>query len=114
MRVYCWCRSCQRPEYLAVFHPQPHSAAERPSAVSAPWRSRISAGKRKQSQAGFPSERKGFLVTSQGQFLLQALAAAVDVAAATERYAAACGTELQFTSEDLREIGLSTYTTGAK
>jgi hypothetical protein len=60
------------------------------------------------------SEAKGFLVTGQGQFLLQALAAAVDVAAATERYASACGLELQFTSEDLREIGLSIYTTGAK
>ena len=64
-----------------------------------------------------PSPRvdaKGFLVTGQGQFLLQALAAAVDVAAATERYATACGLNLQFTSEDLREIGLSIYTTGAK
>jgi len=60
------------------------------------------------------NEAKGFLVTGQGQFLLQALAAAVDVASATERYAAACGLELQFTSEDLREIGLSIYTTGAK
>ena len=60
------------------------------------------------------SEAKGFLVTGQGQFLLQALAAAVDVAAATERYATACGLELQFTSEDLREIRLSIYTTGAK
>ena len=59
-----------------------------------------------------PSEGKGFLVTGQGQFLLQALAATVDVAAATERYAAACGTELQFTSEDLREIGLIIYTSG--
>jgi hypothetical protein len=63
---------------------------------------------------GSPSEGKGFLVTGQGQFLLQALAAAVDVAAATERYAAACDTELQFTSEDLREIGLTIYTSGAK
>jgi hypothetical protein len=53
-------------------------------------------------------------VTGRGQFLLQALAAAVDAAVATERYAAACGTELQFTSEDLREIGLSIYTSGAK
>ena len=60
------------------------------------------------------SEWKGFLVTGQGQFLLQALAAAVDVAAATERYAAACGTELQFTSEDLREIGLTIYRSGTK
>ena len=62
---------------------------------------------------GSPSEGKGFLVTGQGQFLLRALAAAVDVATATERYATACGLELQFTSEDLREIGLSIYTTGA-
>jgi len=64
-----------------------------------------------------PSPRidaKGFLVTGQGQFLLQALAAAVDVAAATERYATACGLDLQFTSEDLREIGLSIYAAGAK
>jgi len=60
------------------------------------------------------NEAKGFLVSGQGQFLLQALAAAVDVAAATERYATASGLELQFTSEDLREIGLSIYTTGAK
>lgn len=60
------------------------------------------------------NEAKGFLVTGQGQFLLQALAAAVDVAAATERYATACGQELQFTSEDLREIGLSIYWAGAK
>jgi hypothetical protein len=57
---------------------------------------------------------KAFWVTGHGQFLLQALAAAVDVASATERYAAACDVELQFTSEDLREIGLSIYTTGAK
>ncbi|HXI40016.1 MAG TPA: hypothetical protein VNH18_20305 [Bryobacteraceae bacterium] len=35
------------------------------------------------------NEAKGFLVTGQGQFLLQALAAAVDVVAATERYATA-------------------------
>jgi hypothetical protein len=59
-------------------------------------------------------DAKGFLVTGQGQFLLQALAAAVDVAAATERYATACGLDLQFTSEDLREIGLSIYTSSAK
>jgi len=46
--------------------------------------------------------------------LLQSLAAAVDVAAATERYAAASGAELQFTSEDVREIGLRIYATGLK
>jgi hypothetical protein len=46
--------------------------------------------------------------------LLQSLAAAVDVAAATERYAAASGLEVQFTSEDLREIGLRIFTAGVK
>jgi hypothetical protein len=59
-------------------------------------------------------DAKGFLVTGSGQFLLQALAAAVDAAATTERYATACGVELQFTSEDVREIGLRIYTTGVK
>ena len=42
------------------------------------------------------------------------MAAAVDVAGATERYAAASGVELQFTSVDLREIGLRIYATGLK
>jgi hypothetical protein len=56
-----------------------------------------------------PKEPQGFLLTNQGQLLVQAFAAAVDVAAATERYAANCGMELQFTSEDLRNIGLSIY-----
>ena len=40
------------------------------------------------------SDGKGFLVTSHGQLLLQSLAAAVDAAAATERYAAASGLEV--------------------
>jgi len=60
------------------------------------------------------SDAKGFLVTEQGQFLLQALAAAVDAAATTEQYATSCGVELQFTSEDVREIGLRIYTAGLK
>ncbi len=60
------------------------------------------------------SDAKGFLVTGQGQFLLQALAAAVDAAATTERYASARGVELQFTSEDVREIGMKIYTTALK
>ena len=60
------------------------------------------------------SDAKGFLVTGHGQFLLQALAAAVDAAVTTERYATACGLELQFTSEDVREIGLKIYTAGVK
>ena len=59
-------------------------------------------------------DAKGFLVTGPGQFLLQALAAAVDAAATTERHAAACGVELQFTSEDVREIGLRIYTASVK
>src|SRR5579863_4433053 len=62
-------------------------------------------------RANSTNETKGFLVTSDGQSLLQSMAAAVDVAGATERYAAACGVELQFTSEDLREIGLRIYAT---
>ena len=33
-----------------------------------------------------PDDAKGFLVTGQGQFLVQSLTAAVDAAAATERY----------------------------
>ena len=60
------------------------------------------------------SDAKGFLVTGQGQLLLQALAAAVDAVATTERYATACGVELQFTSEDVREIGLRIYATYVK
>ena len=64
--------------------------------------------------ANLTTDGKGFLVTSHGQLLLQSLAAAVDVAAATERYAAASGLEVQFTSEDLREIGLKIFTTGVK
>lgn len=65
-------------------------------------------------RANSTNDTKGFLVTSHGQLLLQSLAAAVDVAAATERYAAASGVELQFTSEDLREIGLRIYANGLK
>ena len=65
-------------------------------------------------RANSAQDAKGFLVTNQGQLLLQSLAAAVDVAAATERYAAAAGVEVQFTSEDLREIGLRIYASGVK
>jgi hypothetical protein len=59
-----------------------------------------------------PGDPKGFLATGQGQLLLQAFSTAVDVAASTERYASTCGMQFQFTSEDLREIGLSIYRTG--
>jgi len=65
-------------------------------------------------RANSTHDAKGFLVTTHGQLLLQSLAAAVDVAAATERYAAAAGVEVQFTSEDLREIGLRIYAAGVK
>ncbi len=59
-----------------------------------------------------PGDPKGFLATGQGQFLLQAFSAAVDLAACTERYASTCGMQFQFTGEDLREIGLSIYRSG--
>lgn len=65
-------------------------------------------------RANSTHDAKGFLVTNHGQLLLRSMAAAVDVAAATERYAAAAGVEVQFTSEDLREIGLRIYATGLK
>ncbi|SRR5579871_3281282 len=48
-------------------------------------------------------------LTSRAQVLKQALAFAVDAAAETERYASTHGIALQFTSEDIREIGLRTY-----
>ena len=71
-------------------------------------------GKENGQRAHLTHDAKGFLVTNHGQLLLQSLAAAVDVAAATERYAAAAGVEVQFTSEDLREIGLRIYAAGVK
>jgi hypothetical protein len=87
-----------------------HARAPQPSATTPTQRRANGSGGRPAS----PGDPKGFLVTGQGQFLLQALAAAVDVAVATERYAIGCGTEVHFTSKDLREIGLSIYTSGAK
>lgn len=59
-----------------------------------------------------PGDPKGFLASGQGQSLLQAFSAAVDLAASTERYASTCGMQFQFTSADLREIGLSIYSGG--
>jgi hypothetical protein len=52
---------------------------------------------------------KGFLVTGEGQSLLQAFSAAIDLAASMERYASSCGIQLQFTGADVREIGLAVY-----
>jgi hypothetical protein len=48
------------------------------------------------------------------QFLKQALALAVDAAAEAERYAGTHGISLQFTSEDVREIGLRIYANGPR
>jgi hypothetical protein len=59
-----------------------------------------------------PGDPKGFLATGQGQSLLQAFSAAIDLAASMERYASSCGVQLQFTSSDVREIGLSIYGAG--
>ena len=76
---------------------------------------RIGAGKRKQSQAGF---------TQRGERLSGDRPGAVPVCRPWQQrwmlrlrpngMRLACGTELQFTSEDLREIGLTIYTSGAK
>jgi hypothetical protein len=59
-----------------------------------------------------PRDPKGFLVTSHGQSMLQAFSAAIDLAASMERYASTCGLQLQFTSTDVREIGLAVYRAG--
>jgi hypothetical protein len=56
-----------------------------------------------------PGDPKGFLVTGEGQCLLQAFSAAMDLAASMERYASSCGMQLQFTSADVREVGLAIY-----
>jgi|SRR5581483_3360857 len=48
------------------------------------------------------------------QFLKQALALAVDAVAEAERYADTHGISLQFTSEDVREIGLRIYAHAAR
>jgi hypothetical protein len=48
------------------------------------------------------------------QSLKQALALAVDAAAEAERYAGTHGISLQFTSEDVREIGLRIYANAAR
>ena len=54
----------------------------------------------------------GCPTTGSRQYLLRAFTAAVDLAAETERYAGAHGISLQFTSEDVREIGLSIFARG--
>jgi hypothetical protein len=48
------------------------------------------------------------------QSLKQALALAVDAVAEAERYAGTHGISLQFTSEDVREIGLRIYATASR
>jgi hypothetical protein len=59
-----------------------------------------------------PRDPNGFLATGQGQSLLQAFLAAIDLAASTEKYASSCGMQFQFTGADVREIGLSIYRAG--
>jgi hypothetical protein len=59
-----------------------------------------------------PGDSKGFLATGQGQSLLQAFSAAIDLAASMERYASSCGIQLQFTGSDVRQIGLAIYGAG--
>jgi hypothetical protein len=66
----------------------------------------------KQETRSPSGDPKGFLACAQGQFLLQAFSAAVDVAVSAERYASASGIELQFTGGDVREIGLTIYRAG--
>lgn len=59
-----------------------------------------------------PRDHRGDRDTSlstRSQVLKQALASAVDAAAEAERYAGTHGISLQFTSEDIREIGLRIY-----
>jgi len=48
------------------------------------------------------------------QFLKHALALAVDAVAEAERYAGTHGISIQFTSEDVREIGLRIYANAAR
>jgi len=65
------------------------------------------------SRSSVAEEQRGAVASGGQQLLLQAFTAAVDVAAETERYAGAHGISLQFTSEDVRQIGLSIYARAA-
>src|SRR5712691_4881150 len=65
------------------------------------------------SRSSIAAEHRGSLASGGRQILLQAFTAAVDVAAETGRYAGAHGISLQFTSEDVRQIGLSIYARAA-
>jgi hypothetical protein len=55
------------------------------------------------------TEARGYLASGSGQCLKEALIGAVDIAIATERYAADAGWSLRFSSEDVRAIGLSVF-----
>jgi hypothetical protein len=61
--------------------------------------------------AGTPpaSDARGYLGSASGQCLREALIGAVDIAMATERYAADAGWSLRFSSDDVRAIGLSIF-----
>ncbi len=56
-----------------------------------------------------PVDARGYLASGSGKCLTQALIGAVDIAIATERYAAEAGWSLRFSSEDVRVIGLSIF-----
>lgn len=69
----------------------------------------VSAGARASAQPSNRVANRDNPLTSRAQVLKQALAFGVDAAAETERYASTHGITLQFTSEDIREIGLRIY-----
>lgn len=65
-----------------------------------------------QQNGGTPppvADQRDCLGTAAGQSLMRALKGAVDIAVATERYAAEAGWSLRFSSEDVRAIGLTVF-----
>jgi len=65
-----------------------------------------------ENRSGISAGHASCPATGSRQYLLRAFTAAVDLAAETERYAGTHGISLQFTSEDVREIGLSILARG--
>lgn len=84
-------------------------ARERPPSGNGSGIARVNAGARAGAQPSNRVANRDNPLTSKAQVLKQALAFAVDAAAETERYASTHGMALQFTSEDIREIGLRIY-----
>jgi len=64
--------------------------------------------------SGNGSVERSTFAGASAQFVKQALALAVDAVAEAERYAGTHGISLQFTSEDVREIGLRIYASAAR